>query len=438
MLYNEENIMLKHIIKILAAFVVIVILYMIGCSDTYFGSLKTVSCSDFVGVLGKSSADCGRIPVENPQTPSDEIDRRFLEFKYRIPLGKIDILFVVDNSSSMHEEHTNLAKQFKYFLDDIKYLDYRIAIITTDISSSPNNPVSGAAYQDGKFIPIGGRPFLRNSRIGSYASDRDIQSFTDVLVRPETIACDSSSGDHSASDEYYFQYGVDKPKIHSPNSPCPSHDERGIFALNLALENPNHSSFFRTGESHLMMVIISDEDERSSSRYIANKFEEGDNSYQFEDNDYPEVLVDNVYRKFGDLKSFSFHSIIIPPGDHSCYNRQVKNSGAGSGSGRGYYGEEYARLSKARDKSLLRYGNLLRGNVISICNRKYGSQLGKIALYADTTRAFLPCSNPEQIQFKVNGHNRRLSYEIEGRTLILTAGQVSLTSDLELNVICEE
>ena len=431
--------MLNHIIKILIAFVIIAVLYTIGCSETYFGSLKTVSCEDFTGALGGSGTACGRIPVENPNRPDDDplLERNFLEFKYNIPLGKIDIIFVVDNSSSMHEEHKNLARQFKNFLDDIRNLDYHISIITTDISNSPDNPTRGASYQDGRFIPIGGRSFLRNSKIGAYASDRDVSDFIHTLVRPETAACDSGSDSgQTVDDDYYFRYGVERKNAAPSATPsCPSYDERGIYALNLAIENPNHGSFFRSG-AHLMAVLISDEDERSSFQYISERLDAGID-YQFERLDHPEFLVANIDRIFP-LKSFSFHSIIIPPGDHNCYKRQMTRSSSGPGSGRGFYGEEYARLSKARDKFLLEFGNLLRGNVISICNSDYGSQLGRIAIYADTIRASLTCSEPERITFIVDGRKANLRYVIEGRTLIIREDQVSLSSKLELQVICEE
>ena len=434
---------LNHIIKVLLAFVIIVFLYMIGCSETYFSSLKTVTCDDFTGTFNNTGTSCGRVHVEAPripQGPSADPMRRFLEFKYYIPLGKVDIIFVVDNSSSMHEEHTSLAKQFSSFLNEIKYLDYRIAVITTDISSSPDNPVRGAPYQDGKFIPIGGRSFLENSNLGGAASSRAIEDFAKTLVRPETIDCDgsSASGGSTRDDEYFFQYGVDRPRSQKSGGggACPSHDERGIYALNLAIENYNQRSFFRSG-AHLMMVVISDEDERSSYKYISERLSYGEN-YEFETRDYPEFLVENVYNMFGPLKNFSFHSIIIPPGNSSCYKKQMERADGGSGSGRGFYGVEYAKLSKARDMSLLEYENLLRGNIISICDRGYGNQLGKIALYADVVRAALPCSSPEEIIFQVNGRRSNLKYDIEGRTLIVREGQVSLTAHLELSIICEE
>ena len=46
--------------------------------------------------------------------------------------GKVDILFVIDNSKSMEMEQRVLARQFDSFLARFQKLDYHIAIITTD------------------------------------------------------------------------------------------------------------------------------------------------------------------------------------------------------------------------------------------------------------------------------------------------------------------
>ena len=61
-------------------------------------------------------------------------------FEYAIQPQAIDIIFAIDNSSSMHKEHKSLVQQLKPFLRKIQNIDYRIAVITTDISKSPENP----------------------------------------------------------------------------------------------------------------------------------------------------------------------------------------------------------------------------------------------------------------------------------------------------------
>ena len=87
------------------------------------------------------------------------------------------------------------------------------------------------------------------------------------------------------------------------------------------------------------------------------------------------------------------HAIVVPPGDTACLAEQNKDRRTG---GRAYYGREYARLAEARDTELTKYGNLLKGRVISICGRSYPRQLGRIAAYVDVPRISIPCDRPRR------------------------------------------
>ena len=233
-----------------------------------------------------------------------------------VRLGKVDILFVVDNSSSMHEEHKNIQNQFDDFMNDIRDLDYRIALTTVDISSSPGN--RDREYQDGRFIQFEDRSiFLHNdeedSRERRKRHRQNVQYFKESIVREETRRCETEG-----------------------QSNCPT-DERGICAVNRSLGRSRESAFFRTDpDVHLMIVIISDEDERSSQSYINFK---GRDEYGFESCDEPETLHTTIYNRLGSVKSYSVHSIIIPPGDVRCLEEQSDEKGTG------YYGETYAGLS---------------------------------------------------------------------------------------------
>ena len=425
--------LLRPLIKALVVLGLIAVVYFIGCSETYFGTVKTVSCVDFTEKFGANN--CRPAPDVKP-----EQDSRYLQFNYDVDLGEIDIIFVVDNSSSMHKEQKSIGKQMSNFLNKISHLDYRIAVTTTDISSSPRNPRHGQSYQDGNFISIGGRSYLENKNRGYKASNQDVQSFISAIERPESLACAKRSGGGARSDDlnFYFEHGYDHHQVEDRTSPtiCPSHDERAIYALNLAVDKYSQNNFFRR-DAHLMMVIISDEDERSSDLYIRQQLNEGISSYVFEEKDYPETLVETVYNRLGALKNFSVHSIIIPPGNSSCLNHQNKDAHQGVGTGRGYYGYEYARLSKA-SSSLRKYGNLLKGNVISICDRSYPKQLSKIALFAEVPRISLPCDRPEYIKIKENGRERNLDYDIEGRSLQIHPGEVYIGSKVTVTIVCEE
>ncbi len=456
--------MYRYIVKILLALALAVLIYSLGvpgCSPTGFMNVETVSCEEFSSVFQVESCMkvSGETAPEKDRTeeePEDEISNVFdkdprdkdwtersdkdwtprektplkdlLEFDYTISLGKVDIIFVIDNSSSMAMEHRSLADQFDSFLSDLKNVDYHIAVITTDISRSPDNPVRNAIYQDGKFLPIGRRIFLRNENIGGKPSSDVKSGFQRAVERKETIACDDTSAKRSSG-------GSRADDFHRRLNPrrslrCPSHDERGTYALNEALRNPTHRAFFRA-DAHLIVVILSDEDIRSGEEY-RNQY--GNEIYALEDLDKPEVLIENLYNRFP-LKSVRFFPIIIDPGDGHCFDEQYASRAGGEGSGRGYYGVEYARL--AEDQGLRRYGNLLEGKVISICDRNYGSQLSNIAVDATTAKVPLPCGNPYSVALYIDGDRTRIDYSIEERTLVIEPGEVRLTADLRLKVRCE-
>jgi len=73
------------------------------------------------------------------------------------PCGKIDFLFVVDDSYSMYEEQSNLGQNFPKFLDVIDqhvnsagaFLDYRLAVTTTGVQTADSNTYGDA--MDGAF-----------------------------------------------------------------------------------------------------------------------------------------------------------------------------------------------------------------------------------------------------------------------------------------------
>ena len=358
-----------------------------------------------------------------------------LEFVYRVPVGRIIIIIAVDNSSSMAIEHRSFASQFGSFLSNIRNVYYHIAVITTDISSSPDNPVRNAYYQDGKFIPIGRRVYLRNENLGGNPAQSVVEAFKRAIVREETTRCDmsnqpSSPGGQSQYADLY-QEGGSESSVH-----CPSHDERGTYALNLAIRNQRHKSFFDLSGAHIIVVVLSDEDIRSSEEYRNQlAFAQAD-SYAFEDFDHPEVLVESLHNRFP-LKSVSFYPIIIIPGDSGCLGEQNRLRSQGHGTGRGYYGKEYYRLAMAQDLALTQHGNLLKGEAISICDRNYGSQLHRIAMEANTIRVPLPCGQPRSVDLYVNERITRVPYKIEQRTLVVEPGKMSLNSSLKLRVRCE-
>ena len=440
----------KEILTVSALLAVAFILQLIGCNETVFSFQEPARCADIdldslvdavcegegidVGIGGYSGGpDGGGGYDDDPEGGGGpeggdgrDLDRgsgrggsgrdrsrgrdRFFP-EYTVRLGKVDILFAVDNSSSMAVEHDNIADQFEQFMEDIKHLNYRIAMVTVDISSSPNN--LRRKDQDGRFVRFKNRDyFLYNydeeksfERASLRVKDierrhRDnINAFKKAIRRAETRSCDQ--------DPDY----------------CPD-DERAICALNMAFDHSNQSDFFRK-DSHLMVIVISDEDERSSFEVVQAYADRGNYEYEYESCDWPDTFYRKVKQRLGSYKTLSVHAIIIKPGDDECLRSQQEEDGDG------YYGQLYAKFARPPKKIMKQYPNLKRGSVNSICDRNYDDQMGVFASYLKRDPVHtLPCM-AQKVEVFVKGTRDRVRHTIDGQKLTI---EESLPMDTELRV----
>lgn len=347
----------------------------IGCSEVQFQSAPTATCAAANDSFGANSC------LESPDGT--------ISLNYSVRVGEVDILFVDDNSGSMYTEQVEMANRFPGFLDSIRLLNYQIAITTTDISSSPNNPADqsnqNGLLQDGKFIAFpNGKSILSNPGESTSVHNANISHFQNTIKRPESLACDGSNFTN-----------------------CPSSDERAIFAMNMAMDRSENQSFYRAG-GHLAVVILSDEDERSNGGNFSG--------FAFEDYDKPSTFVTKTKQQLHPTKTVSVHSIIIRPGDTTCFNLQNSQPGV-----KGFYGNTYAALSNPSSE-LKALGNIVPGVLGSICSNNYTNELGSISnLIKDQTLGaiqllckpldgsvavdFDPAPN-QQITFSVDQDNR--------------------------------
>lgn len=347
----------------------------------------------------------------------DEFEDR-PNWSYKVKPGKVDILFVVDNSSSMHEEHLNIAGQFDDFMDDIKDLDYRIAMTTVDISSSPCN--AGRDYQDGRFIDFEDNSiFLHNSEEDRADRRRrhreNVEFFKKAIVREETKNCN-------------LKEELDRDGCPIDPGDCPT-DERAICALNKAFDRRQNLSFFREEpDVHLMMVILSDEDERGSQDSIHNK-SKGRYDYHFEPCDEADNFYMNVYNRINPNKHYSIHAIVIPPGDSDCLESQKSDYGGGA------YGEKYAEFAQPSRNFYDRHPGLREGSVLSICDRSYSSQLGNLSNYLHRPQPVtIPCV-VERAFVKEDSSGDEVRHSIDGKKIVIEE-DVSLDSKLTVHAWC--
>lgn len=382
---------MKAVSFLLCGLLGFLVFYIIGCQDVLLEAKRDVDCSSELEVEGAQSCKAvGTVEAEmyspgesdsggGPDNPGDSGTTTgtqtrvgqtpVFELTFRVPLGRRDILFVVDNSGSMRPELESIAHQFDPFLNSIKKADYQIAIITTDWT-----------YDRGQFLEFeNGQIILSNPQKSDSVHRQNVGYFQKTIKRP-------------IGNKY-------------------SHDERGIFALNMALDNSAHSGFWRP-HSILQVIIVSDENERSDGKNL-------------ESYDLPEVF----FRKFSHTQRYSVvtvHSIIIKPGDTQCQSQ--------SG---GYEGHIYAQASNPSREIMSRYKNIVRGHIGSICSKDYSSQLGPISEKVNVPYVPLRCDpvGGRVSSFRVNG--REISNRVEGRKLIVQE-KVSFDSVADLVYKCTQ
>lgn len=171
--------------------------------------------------------------------------------------GRTDILFVIDNSSSMLNEQKKISDRFNKFIEQIEGLDWNIAISTTDSRASK-------AWGDGKIVPFENGKYYLTSNLNKVVAQ---QLFGKNVRRSE-----------SGSDT-----------------------EMGILATYRTIErsmNPQNTvdreitQFFRD-DAALAVVVVSDEDESGNGNKNKGK-----------------NLIKLVEQKWGKKKVFQYNSII--------------------------------------------------------------------------------------------------------------------------------
>lgn len=199
--------------------------------------------------------------------------------------GKIDILFIDDNSASMDPKQASLGTKFSGFATELKSIDWQIGITTTDCSAGPYGIC-------GSLLNLTGY----SSKILTPSVPNYETVFNNSIQRPETAGC--------------LNTGT-----------CPTGASEPLLSTATAMNkyNSDNNGFFRTN-SDLAVVILSDADERQT----------GGATYQ---NRPAEVMAafNNIWPSGKKLK---IYSIIVKPGDAAC----LATMKAGSG-GFSFYGD---------------------------------------------------------------------------------------------------
>jgi hypothetical protein len=140
--------------------------------------------------------------------------------------GKVDVLFVIDNSGTMASSQANVAANFQKFIQlfNQRGIDYRLAVTTTE------------AYRD---------DFVTPQSFAQYRDGTDKTSHTGVrLISPQTPNLEQT-----------FLTNIIQ-------GTAGSGDERAFQSFHAALSSPLNSNFPRP-DAFLSIIIVSDEDDFS-------------------------------------------------------------------------------------------------------------------------------------------------------------------------------
>lgn len=358
----------------------------IACSPTKFSQVQNANTL----CAGSSTATC-----VNQNGSVDITD------SYKIGSGKVDILFVNDNSASMSKVQTQLAARFSGFIQslDAKNIDYRIAITTTDL---------GTVSQNGLISFANGKKYLTNAD-----SDR-VNLFNNAIVRNETLSCENFIV--SMFNTYGTSFQSSATYASQYSSTCPSSDTRGIYTANLVVSQ-NSSSFLRN-DANLNVILISNDNVRQG-----NSMETLDRASSF-----TSMMQQSYPNKYWD-----FNSIVVK--DTTCKaqqtlytatNQVVMNQYGPAISGG--LGIEYANLSNSPATDI--DGNPRpRGQVLDICQSDYTHNFTTMSTQiSDNSRMFtMRCTPASEPAVTAVGQNRQINFTWSGDKIIFQKGNEGIS-----------
>lgn len=214
-------------------------------------------------------------PTPVPGEPS------FRTYSYTVPRPSVDILIVNDNTGSMRLEQQKMGQSFDNFLNNLDGIDWRIGMITMDISNT---------YRE------------LNDLEAENTTNNPNEYYDGNLVR-------FSNGQNyiTPSTPNYHSVFLDSIEMTVEGFG----DERGIFTASLALEKqgPLGGNFLRN-DAHLAIIFLTDENVRTNAR--------SHGAYKIRHRDTKEYFfsqLNQLNNNTDTAKGVSVHSIIARNSD---------------------------------------------------------------------------------------------------------------------------
>lgn len=275
-------------------------------------------------------------------------------FKQQKVNSKVDLLWVVDNSGSMSPLQTNLTNNFHSFINDFvaKGFDFQLAVTSTDaFRAEPNfaNDPTRAKFRDG----------AGSNHSGIFVITPSTPDLINVFVMNATLGTAGAG------------------------------DERAFSSFKSSLNSSLNTGFLRQ-ESFLGLIILSDEDDFSSSMRPNGSYPGGDHNYSYANletvDSYVEYL-DQLTGTTGAARRYSVSAITVL--DNACKAAQLA-----SGGGATIIGQRYIELANKTD-----------GVLGSVCDTSFSDSLAAIQnhILELGTQFYLDAPPiPESIRVRVN------------------------------------
>lgn len=354
-----------------------------ACGPVKFSSSSKTPADDDSGQLnnpppsdGGGDGGGGDTPLDPP--PVGKTRDVTTTFTVQPNQNKVDILLVVDNSSSMNADNIKLADRLSNFVSQLEssQIDWQMCVVVTTYITIDNYAYWGLSLNWG-------------STASSSASHYYNPTQNWILRRQ-----------NGANLPAIFRYTLEN---NVATGSANTNDERGIKAAYWHVTYKDYNNCYRPGAAQAQ-IFISDEDERSIGGVAADKYYT-DELKTLEHEDSPSALVDQMKKQLGNDVRYRANSIIVKEGDANCLSTQDAQGT------KAHYGRSYQALS-----------GITGGGVGSICDTDYYNNLSFFNDVINDSLESMPLEcNPVGNNVSVTiTPTRSVQTNVQGQSLLFT------------------
>ena len=240
----------------------------------------------------------------------------------------LDMVFVIDTSTSMHQHLVGFKKKFAYFLEYFSNLDWKLALTNADHGETGFFLFDLGALE-GRFMDL--------ERQGETL---DLQYLHSGIFDYNRIFLDSISQHRIGEYRKFGNEGYEDIKPCDLPPSCQSYKEQPLKVLKSSLSK--NEDFFRK-EADLVAVVISNSAERA--------VDEAAMATQ------PQEVIEAFKNIHGWEKRFEVYGVIITEGDENCLNQNINN--------------QFFFPEGAFSRKIASLSEMTGGKVFSICSSDY-------------------------------------------------------------------